>query len=186
MKEPKRKTLLHDKPEYLVAIGTLSVEIVNLEILLADFLVTLLKIPDTLAHEIYFTPRSHIGRMDILEHVATVALNDEKFKEHHDRILSLVKRAKGAANMRNLVVHSVWGLSDTKDFVTKRSLPLTRPSAVNNVPAPLSEITDEIIKVRFMFEEIEIAYEALANDERYEPWHDIPLEQVPGKTPAGK
>ena len=52
-------TVLERQPDYLRAIGTACVEIVNLEMMLADLLGAILRIPENAARAIYYAPQKH-------------------------------------------------------------------------------------------------------------------------------
>ena len=73
---PKWITVLERQPEYLRAIGTVAVEMVNLELMLSDLLGAILAIPQT-ADAIFCGPQATSPRLIILKGVAK-----EMLKEH--------------------------------------------------------------------------------------------------------
>jgi hypothetical protein len=54
-RQPPYQTSLERYPEYLRAIGTVTVEMTNLEVMFGDLLGTVLSLSDDTAHAIYFS-----------------------------------------------------------------------------------------------------------------------------------
>jgi hypothetical protein len=63
-------------PQYLIAIGTLSVEIVHMEVALASLLGAMTRLPPNVAEAIYFAPQSTGLRIAIVKVSAKEALNN--------------------------------------------------------------------------------------------------------------
>jgi hypothetical protein len=112
------QTIMEEFPDHLKAIGTLAVEIVNLEVMLADLLAAMLRIPRRVGHEIYFSPRANSVRVQILQNTAAELLASAP--ETRSQVISLAKRSLGAINERSEVLHSSWG-TPNRLWVTRRS-----------------------------------------------------------------
>jgi hypothetical protein len=167
---PKREpelyqTVLVSNPRYLKAIGTLSVEITNMEIMLAELLAAILDLPRSFGQTIYWTPRAHSVRIDILNQTAKHAFAG--FPKYQGNAGSIAKRALGIANARHEIVHESWGLTPDRTRITRRRLPLHRNSSARRIP--LSEITDEITKARKLIGEVISLTKALRADGDYPP-----------------
>ena len=61
-------------PDHVKAIGMISIEIGNLEMVLGDLLAALLMIPSFLGQAVYMTPRAAIARVDVLDNVIAITL----------------------------------------------------------------------------------------------------------------
>lgn len=100
------KSPLIDKPEYLQAIGLVTVEINMMEFLLAAILGVMIKVSPEIGRAIYYAPKAASARTDILVHAARAAITD------NPRLLasieSLERRAKGVFNDRHGVAHDRW------------------------------------------------------------------------------
>ena len=68
---------LERHPEHVRALGMISIEIGNLEILLGELLGAIIGIDTDLSQIIYMTPQSYIGRLEILENVIDHVMKPE-------------------------------------------------------------------------------------------------------------
>lgn len=150
MERKPRQTIMEEFPEHLRAIGTLAVEIVNLELMLAELLSALLRVPRRAGNEIYFTPRANTLRVQILQNVAAELL--ASVPEAKGRVISLAKRAIGAINERSKVLHDAWATPD-RLRVYRHPAPLTRKPKEPPQPAKLSEIIKHITIIRGLITE---------------------------------
>ena len=141
------QTIMEEFPEHLQAIGTLAVEIVNLEVMLADLLSAMLRIPRRVGHEIYFSPRANSVRVLILQNAAAELL--ASVPETRGQVISLAKRSLGAINERSDVLHAAWGTSN-RLWITRRSPPLTRVPKEATARAELSDITNLVGRIRVL------------------------------------
>lgn len=100
------KSPLVDKPEYLQAIGLVTVEINMMEFLLAAVFGVTIKVSPEIGRAIYYAPKAASARLDILADAARAAITD------NPRLLasleSLAKRAKSIFNDRHGVAHDRW------------------------------------------------------------------------------
>lgn len=134
---PKRlpfQSTLEKHPEHVKAIGMISIESGNLDIMIADLLSVVLGIREPIGHAIYLTPRSATAQIEIFENVAKYAFPVQKTDDSWDeeprklmeivnkrnsndqhRVEALLKRARAIANKRHQNIHEAWGLNvDTK------------------------------------------------------------------------
>ncbi len=159
------QSVLVRHPDYLEAIGTLSIEVVNIDILLAHLLSAVLGIPRRIGDEIYFTPRANALRINILQNVARTALHG--IHGYEKQTLNIAKRALAIADKRHKILHESWGFSQDGYYITRRALPLSRPAKRPRIP--LTEITDVIGDTRQLVKEILALTRVLEQDEQYPP-----------------
>jgi hypothetical protein len=104
------------RPEYLQAIGLVSVEINSLEGTLADLLHYILEVSRPTANAMYFAPRAMAVRLAILE-AANMELHTHPTLQK--RVGSVIGRAKGIMTRRNEMLHDMWALDQNTDIVSK-------------------------------------------------------------------
>jgi hypothetical protein len=73
---PSRRSILANRPDYVEAIGMISIELANLEMHLGGLLGALLHISPRIGRIIYLSPRAAIGRLTVLENVLDVTLRE--------------------------------------------------------------------------------------------------------------
>ncbi len=83
---PSRRSILANRPDYVEAIGMISIELANLEL----------------------SPRAAIGRLTVLENVLDVTLREGRRRA---RIENLLGAAKAAIGKRNELIHGAWGIT---------------------------------------------------------------------------
>jgi hypothetical protein len=69
-------------PEMVKAIGMVSIEIANLDVMMAELLAALLNKPSDVGHVIYHAPRSERVRLDIVEAVVKEMFQDVEPHQH--------------------------------------------------------------------------------------------------------
>jgi hypothetical protein len=92
-----------DKPDHVNAIGMISIENANLELVLAALMSAAPMMPRRVAHTIYFTPRAATVRIEILIAAARAELSPNP-KTEPDSTSSKLKsatRSKKSTNWRN-------------------------------------------------------------------------------------
>jgi hypothetical protein len=72
-KLPPFQSSLEKHPEYVRAIGMISIETTSLDIMLGDLLAATLGIPESIGHAIYLTPRSATARIELFQNVTKYA-----------------------------------------------------------------------------------------------------------------
>jgi hypothetical protein len=119
LKLPPYQSPLEKRPRYTRAIGMITVEITNLEIIFGEMLSVLLHIPPDTGRTIYLTPRASGARIEILENVRDLVL--VKNGKPYGAITSLIKRARNIFNRRHAMIHDSWGIR--KKQVHRRKVP---------------------------------------------------------------
>jgi hypothetical protein len=149
------RSYLENRPEYVHAIGMISIENANLEMALSDLLAAVLHVRRDVGRAIYFEPRAALLRVDILNAAACSRLRPkqegDRFYENElakadalKQAVSIVKRAKSVIGRRHEVIHDAWGGEDTTGEVRRASLPLTGTGE----PAPISTLNNLIRDLR--------------------------------------
>jgi hypothetical protein len=119
-------------PEYVRAIGMISIENANMELALAALFSRIIQVQLKTGRAIYLTPKSAVARTEIFENAAKAALDPEAWhgnKAHHDEMraalnktLNIIERAKTAIGKRHGIMHDQWGVNIDTDEVERRSL----------------------------------------------------------------
>jgi hypothetical protein len=112
---------LEERPDFVHAIGMISIEHGNLELSLADLLARTIGLSKKVAHAIYFTPRAGVLRVEILQSAAQMKFAPGSKDADHplekqkaaalQKIERLTKRAIAVMQRRNQVMHDAWGIS---------------------------------------------------------------------------
>lgn len=148
--ESKRyQSPLEGYPEYVKAIGMISIENASLESVLGELLGTLLGVHPHIGHTLYFTPRAAIARLELIENILPLSIaTDEQLIK---RIKTVVKRARAAIGKRHEIIHSLWAENELDD-----NAPVARISFPKGGGGDISiaELTDLIRDYRNLIEEI--------------------------------
>jgi hypothetical protein len=192
-KKPKKligyfQSALVDHPDYVNAIGMISIENGNLEMALADLLGVTLHIRVDIARAVYFTPRAAFLRIDILDAAAQSALRPkrggDRFYENEPAkaaalkaISEVVSKARSVVGRRHAVIHDAWGLSDETGKVQRYTLPVQEEAGR----------TEDISTLRSLirdFRDVITQAKSLAIEFRRKPPTMVDLrEGPPDKTP---
>lgn|GEM_PF-2985147 len=97
-------------PEYLQALGLISVEIARLEIQLGMLLGAVLHVNAFMGQVVYLTPKSNGARLDILINAAKGSYYEDN--EHLKKILSITSRARALLGKRHDAMHQAWGATN--------------------------------------------------------------------------
>jgi hypothetical protein len=169
-KRPPFQSSLEKYPEHVRAIGMISIESANLDIMFSDLLAAVLDIPEQISHAIFLTPRSATVRVEIFENVAKYAfpiydtskmdeepkkLSEEvnrRQRNDRKRVEALLSRARAIANKRHQVIHEAWGLNVETLEVSRRPLPIKPGSQFT--PIPIGTLTTIIRDLRFLIDEV--------------------------------
>lgn len=176
------RTVLERRPDYLQAIGTVAVEIVNMEAMLAVLLSQILKISDDTADAIYFAPHGTGPRLAIFKGVVDTALAGHP--KYQSKATKIADRALSLAGKRHEIVHDSWGYHFDEDEtqVSLRALPFTAKKPPRLVP--LNEVTATIDRVRDTLAEIVDLTNEIYEDPVYQPSRGTPpgptLIETPG------
>jgi hypothetical protein len=124
---------LSESPEYLQAIGLVTVEINSMEFLLASLLGATINVSPEIGRAIYYAPKGATARVDILEEAAKAAITD------NPRLLAGIKsvanRAKGIFTERNGVAHDLWAVPAGKTTVHRGSIEQLRVADLKELDA---------------------------------------------------
>jgi hypothetical protein len=174
------RTVLEREPEYLRAIGTMAVEIVNLEAMLAELLSVILRVHSDLADAIYFAPQAVGPRLKILTGAIENALGN--FPLYQARALRCASDARELSNKRNDIIHHSWGFhGPVDDQVATRPLPFTDKHPARHVP--LAEVKDAIRRTRLLAGKVIELSNEMGDDKTYAPSPRKPPEPIPAATP---
>jgi hypothetical protein len=113
-------------PDYLRAIGMITVELCNLEAALCHLLDSILRTNEQTAGCLFFSPKTTAGRLDMVLNVSEHVLQAAE----HAKVKGLVKRADKLLRKRNDVVHEIWGVSRDHSQVLRIPLPYGEPKPV--------------------------------------------------------
>jgi hypothetical protein len=142
-------TVLEQQPAYLTAIGTLAVEIVNIEVLLSELLAAILKIAIDTADAIYFAPQSTGPRLSMIDAAIKTSLVGSP---HLKEATACVEKVRHYANKRNDIIHHAWGLHDDSGRISSRRLPFTDRNPARSIP--VTDIQEQIYNVRLVAERV--------------------------------
>lgn len=123
---------LADKPGHVNAIGMISIENANLELVLAALMSAALMMPRRVAHAIFFTPRAATVRIEILIAAARAELSpnpkaepdsilEAQKRDAFQKVDKLAKRSLAVIQRRHDVMHDAWAVDDEKDEPVVRS-----------------------------------------------------------------
>jgi hypothetical protein len=116
-------------PAYVQAIGMMVVEMTSMEVMLGDMLAALLDLKNGEAHQIYFTPKAAIARIEVLANlVESDAFND--FPAIRKGTNSIVKRAKALMGKRHDVIHAHWYVRHDNQMVGRIRPPFEGENAI--------------------------------------------------------
>ena len=96
--------------DHVHAIGMMVVEMTSLEVMVGDMLAALSGLLDGQAHQIYFSPKATIARLDMLTNLVECDAFD-KFPEIRKGTEAITKRAKALMGRRHDVIHAHWYVS---------------------------------------------------------------------------
>jgi hypothetical protein len=94
-------------PAYVHAIGMMVVEMTSMEVMLGDVLGSLLNLNDGESHQIYFTPKATIARIDVLANLVSCE-PFATFPTVRKATNAVVKRAKALMGKRHSIIHAHW------------------------------------------------------------------------------
>jgi hypothetical protein len=142
MRRPPKEPLgywhstLTKHPDFVNAIGMVSVENANLEAALADLFAAVLHIREEVGRAVYFAPRAAFLRIEILEAAARSRLRPkrkgDRFYENEPgkaaalkQVTNIIASAKSVVGRRHEVIHDAWGVDDETGQVTRGAHPAT-------------------------------------------------------------
>ena len=151
-RQPKREAslrpVMESYPDYVYAVGMITIQLGNLETRLADLLAALLGVDTEVGHAIYFTPKSGVARVEVLENVHG-ALHPDKdldaaeVKAIRKKLEHIRKRAKGIMDRRNKFAHAHWGIIGSAVYVGEA--PITAEKFKEADLAELEQIVEDML-----------------------------------------
>jgi hypothetical protein len=139
---------LSEKPEYLQAMGLVSVEINGLEIAFAEMLAGILMIGSQAARAIYFAPNSNFVRLSILEG-ANLALADNVMLQA--KVAFVISKAKGITTRRHEMIHHQWSVDPETNEVHRQHI--RRDVDFSAKPIQLEVLTDISRDIKALLDE---------------------------------
>ena len=128
-------------PEHVKAIGMISIEMANLEIMLAEVLAAALNLPSEVAQAMYFAPQAAMARLSILEAVAEVAIPPAPRKD----VNKFLGTARELIGTRNKHIHNAWAIHKETGKVQSSSLPIRKGT---EKPIPISDLKHLVTRLR--------------------------------------
>jgi hypothetical protein len=117
---------LTDFPDYVQAIGMISLETVDTELRLANLFSRMIGVPLKVGQAIYLSPKAEQTRFDIFRNAAQARLGVPKanlrMKDALKKIESILERSEKLIRKRHRVIHDDWGVSSKEKKVTRRLL----------------------------------------------------------------
>jgi hypothetical protein len=132
-------------PEHVHAIGMLTIEMGNLEVMFVQLLGTILRVPESMAAAILVTPRSTRSRLDIVVNVSAEVLSEKNLES----VKGLVKRAIAILGKRNDIVHDFWAVSTDRTEVMQIPAPYGKPK-----PIRLGDLNLDIERLRRLADDV--------------------------------
>jgi hypothetical protein len=96
MSPPPFQSGMERSPDHVKAIGMISIEVANLDIHLGFLFAAILRINHLVGKEIFLTPKSSFGRLELLETAIKGVIEDKSEGRKH--LESIHRRAKNIIN----------------------------------------------------------------------------------------
>ena len=141
-------SIMEEFPEYVHAIGMISIELADLEASLADLLAVLLDVDTDMAQALYFSPKVVIPRLEILRNVDEVLhaggeLDEKEVRAIRKKLKEVIKEAQKVMGERNGLLHAAWAAEG--DRVYYGTYPLKEGKMA---PIALEEIEAVVERIR--------------------------------------
>ena len=163
-------SVLEDHPDYVKAIGMISIENANVEMFFGSLLADILGTTRNVGQAIYWAPKSANPRLEILkataeqvykafeqlpsEEVLDIAVAAEKQKaDTLQRILKLIKRANSVIGRRHAIIHDVWGTDSKNNDVLQQPIKGALFGVGNEKRKPLKALKQPIIDMRSLIDD---------------------------------
>ena len=121
---------LEDYPDYVRAIGMVSLEAVAMELRLAMLFARTLMLPLRVAQAVYLSPKAEQTQIDIFRNAAKAAFSAPPSRqkgelwEQKKRALAdteaIIGRAENLIRKRHRIIHDEWNYSDKEQSVTRK------------------------------------------------------------------
>jgi hypothetical protein len=171
---PDLDSLLKYYPDHVQEIGLITIEITNLEVMLGALLGALLNFQDNISHQIYFTPRAAIARLDVLVNVAQYPRFDEH-PELRASVMAVAKKAKAVMGKRHDIIHAHWATSADGTMVGRLRPPFGDDAAEHEI-VPLDALKKLVGDIRALVREARYAMDEAYAALQPEAWPQIRAE----------
>jgi hypothetical protein len=155
-----RQSRLEDHPEFVRAIGMISIENSNLEDSLALLFSRVIRIGSNIGRAIYLTPKSALARIEILENASKEFFRPKKRPEPEEErvartetlsaVLSLCRRARTVIGKRHSIMHDSWGF----DLETNTVVRFATAAVSNATPVDIKTLEVLISECRQLMAEV--------------------------------
>ena len=193
-------SMLSDKPEYVHALGMISIEHNNVELFLGDLLSLILKVDNVVGRAIYWKPQSASLRIGIVEAVA-----EQMFRQRYPgseldienkidadsatmlkKVKGIISKTRSLTNQRNDRIHTMWGTSgDNQEFVvrspafTEDPHKIVHVNELNKIVEDLRLLIGEIKAARKLIQDVRLDQsKPVARGEKHLPYK--PPDEIAG------
>ncbi len=160
-------------PDYVRAIGMISIENANLESAMATLFSRIIGAPHKIGRVVYLTPKSASARSEVFRSAARASLtpgltwqgneaHQMKMKDALQRTLAIASKAEAFVGQRHGIIHDLWGIDSETDEVERRSLGLP---AKTDGKVSLEALEKLITDIRGLIDEAR----TLADEFRHKP-----------------
>jgi hypothetical protein len=136
------RSILVNHPDYVSALGMITIEVANLEICLGRLLGAILNVEESIGQIIYLTPKSAFGRLEIIENLVSGIM--EPGSEGVRHLESITGKAKSILGKRHKLIHALWG--SPNEGVSIYSLPIDDKTKAE--PVSLTSLNEIIRDIR--------------------------------------
>ena len=161
-------SVLEDNPQYVHAIGMISIENANVEMFLGHLLSAVLNIPRDTGQAIYWAPKSAMLRVDIHEAAARQTFKpkfiDGALEAEHElnninssilrKIDRIISQSRSAIGRRHKIIRYIWGQDKddmsvvaktaANDIVSKTPPKIVQIKELNKLISDMRGIIDEV------------------------------------------
>ena len=152
---------LASRPDYVELIGMVALEVVDLEIRLANLFGHVVGVSQRIAQAIYFSPKAEQARMDVIRNATNAAFATSPLergsvarqkREALAKVEDILERSEKLIRKRHRVIHDEWNISDKEKIVTRRLVggELKRP----RVPVDKKELSEMIEQLRELIDSV--------------------------------
>jgi hypothetical protein len=154
---PPFRSSMEGFPDHVKAIGMINIEVGNLDIFLGFLFAAILRITPWVGKEIFLTPKSAFGRLDLLKTAINEMIEDKS--DGRKMLESIHGRALGIVDRRHKMIHDSWGIN--RDGTVVRQ-PIR--GNVEMTPVPLKELEKMISDVRNLIDTVRFHTAKLRSD----------------------
>jgi hypothetical protein len=162
-------------PDHVHAIGMMVVEMTSMEVMLGDVLAALLDLDADAAHQLYFTPKATIARLDMLLNVVETHAFD-KLPTVRASIKNLTHRSKALMDKRHKIIHAHWLVSGDARLVGRLQPPFDHQNGPDE--EALEDLKRLVSDIRQLTHDARHLCDQIAETMRPETWLEIRAQSV--------